>query len=331
MSDKISIDSIPATRNLVERLHRENWIDSDARIFSLELLYPSKNWAVWISQLLLFLGTTLLLVGILFFFAFNWSIIPKWAKLGSIELGIVLCLVLAFRKGLEKLSAKVLLLAASVLIGIFLATFGQIYQTGADAYQLFLGWFMFILPWTIISKFNGLWLLWLILVNTFVILYWEQNALRYVYNPIDIFLWLALLNGAFLCIKEYFYARGVEWLSAKWMRWLLIFSIFSLLFVMINVFIWKGMERTNSFGLLVSIIAHPLAYWYYLRKKPDIYSLSLIILSFCLILESIFARGLLDRHFNSESLLVMSIVTIIIFTCAIKILRGIAEKLEVQS
>ncbi|MBC8290414.1 MAG: DUF2157 domain-containing protein, partial [Planctomycetes bacterium] len=45
--------------------------------------------------------------------------------------------------------------------GVFLAVFGQVYQTGADEWLLFAGWAGLILPWTALSRFEALWILWL--------------------------------------------------------------------------------------------------------------------------------------------------------------------------
>ena len=67
-------------------------------------------------------------------------------KLGSVQLAIFGCLGAAYFQNLQQLPGKVLLLGASVLIGVFLAVFGQVYQTGADAYNLFTMWALLILP-----------------------------------------------------------------------------------------------------------------------------------------------------------------------------------------
>ena len=56
--------------------------------------------------------------GCIFFFAHNWSRMNAIAKFGLIEFGLWLCVVGALKRGLERLTGKVLLLAASVLVGV---------------------------------------------------------------------------------------------------------------------------------------------------------------------------------------------------------------------
>ena len=41
--------------------------------------------------------------------------------------------------GLDRAFGQVLLIAASVLTGVLLAVIGQVYQTGADVFELFVG------------------------------------------------------------------------------------------------------------------------------------------------------------------------------------------------
>ena len=45
---------------------------------------------------------------------------------------------------------------ATFLIGTLFAVFGQIYQTGADAYDLFLGWTLFTILWAVAIRFAPL-------------------------------------------------------------------------------------------------------------------------------------------------------------------------------
>ena len=139
-NNSISLSSIPANRQLIEELFSRKLISVDAREYGLQLLYPSKNWGSWASKLLLVISISLMLSAIIYFFAFNWTKITPGLKLGSIQIAILGCLVTSYFYGLLHLSGKILLLSASVLVGVFLAVFGQIYQTGADSYNLFMMW-----------------------------------------------------------------------------------------------------------------------------------------------------------------------------------------------
>lgn len=96
---------------------------------------------------MLFLGLALTLSGVVCFFVWNWDALPGLAKLAIVQAGIVGCCVVACQKKIATLPGKAAITGAAVLVGVFLAVFGQVYQTGADAYQLFVGWALLILPW----------------------------------------------------------------------------------------------------------------------------------------------------------------------------------------
>jgi len=71
---------------------------------------------------------------------------------------------------------NIILTGASVLVGVLFAVYGQIYQTGANAYDFFLVWTIFITFWVAVSNFAPLWLLYMVLTNTTLILYSQQVA-----------------------------------------------------------------------------------------------------------------------------------------------------------
>jgi uncharacterized membrane protein len=130
-------------------------------------------WHRFLSRVLLLLGAGLVLSGAVCFIAYNWDRVGSFAKFGVIEVGIVAAAAVAWRI-LPRLSGQVALSAAAVLVGPLLALYGQVYQTGADPYGLFLGWLVLILPWVIAAEFSPLWLFALGLLDVSVMLYWSQ-------------------------------------------------------------------------------------------------------------------------------------------------------------
>ena len=89
-----SIDEIQADRRLVEELSGHGLITQTAREHALQLLYPLKNWGLWISRFQLVAGIGLVLAGIIYFFAFNWAKIGSSIKLASVEICILGCLAI---------------------------------------------------------------------------------------------------------------------------------------------------------------------------------------------------------------------------------------------
>lgn len=329
-----SLAAIPANRALVDSLYTHQQISTEARNYALDLLYPAKQWGLWTARLLTLVGTALVLSGILYFFAFNWAKITPAMKLGGIQLLILACLIGALYYGLARTAGKMLLLSASVLVGIFLAVFGQIYQTGADAYQLFMVWMLLILPWTCISNFAALWAVWLLVSNLALILYWDQAATPKADLKELIFSYLILFNGFFLALREYFAYKGVAWLQRQWTRIILVIPI--LIFALIPT-IEFIMDTTPSsavtLGTVLAIVVHCVFYLHYRFRNPNIPALSLTILSAGLIAEVI-VNKMIDKLFpryDAGAFLLMALFTLGIFALIIIILRSHIQRMQEEA
>ncbi len=131
-------------------------------------------WFGWLDRALLFAATAFLLAGVLCFLSYNWAGLHKFIKFGLLEAGLIVTLAMAWKRGIDLLAGKLLLFASATLIGFCLALFGQVYQTGADPYGLFLGWLIAIAAWTSIGRQAGLYVLFIILANLSLIFYWNQ-------------------------------------------------------------------------------------------------------------------------------------------------------------
>ncbi len=128
------------------------------------------SWRIWLERVLLGVGAALVLAAIVYFFAFNWARVPGWARFALAEGLFVLAAVwaLAARPGAPRDTS---LLAAGTLAGVFWAVFGQYYQTGADAWQLFALWTAFLLPWLALARTAALANFTLIVANIALALY----------------------------------------------------------------------------------------------------------------------------------------------------------------
>src|SRR5215470_20043225 len=109
-------------------------------------------WAIWGRRALLVIGAGHLLAGIITFFAYNWADMSAVAKFATVEAGLVVALAGAWFAGIERAVGEMLLIAASILVGVLLAVIGQVYNTDADAYSLFMAWTLLILPWTLAAR-----------------------------------------------------------------------------------------------------------------------------------------------------------------------------------
>ena len=187
---------------------------------ALELAGEGPDRAAWtalLRRLLLFAGAALVLAGVICFFAFNWQGLHRFGKFALAGGGVLVCALGAWRLGLERTPAKLLLLAASVLVGVWLAIHGQAYQTGADAYELFRGWALLVLPWVLAARFQPLWALWGLLLNLWLGLGWEQTGagpnhlLPAAYAALNLGGWAAWELAA----------GRMDWLRGRWLPRLL--------------------------------------------------------------------------------------------------------------
>src|SRR5690606_38751362 len=138
-------------------------------------VYPGrKGWLQFLQVFSLTLGVGALLAGIIFFFAYNWGALHKYAKIGLILLLLLISILTTLSSSVPLLIRNVLLTAGAVMVGVLFTVFGQIYQTGADAYALFLTWTAGITLWVVVARFPPLTLIYLLLVNITLVLYYRQ-------------------------------------------------------------------------------------------------------------------------------------------------------------
>src|SRR5690606_35472031 len=111
-------------------------------------LEPGLSWPSFLHKTALALAALLLASAGICWLAANWEQASDIQKLAGIQILLVLLVALAWRAMGRSSSAAgrdfsgfgVLTSLAGVAVGGLLALVGQIYQTGADAWQLFLLW-----------------------------------------------------------------------------------------------------------------------------------------------------------------------------------------------
>lgn len=324
-----SLEDLPANRAVIEELYSDNLLTRQAHEFALNLLYPNKNWAKWVAYFLLTVGTSLVLSGIIYFFAFNWEKLTTLMKFTAIEVAIVLCLLAAYVLTLQQLIGKLFLTAAAILIGVFLAVFGQIYQSGADPYLLFTMWTILIAIWVFIARFAALWIIWAIILQLAVGLYWEQ-AVHATYEwEIIIFSILALINLVFLIAREYGYLHGATWLQSNWTRILLISAtLFFLLIAPLNIIGHFSTTEATLIGSLLCCLIYLALFYYYRYQQPDLQVLSGIVIAICILVEFLMFRISIEAVNGSLVFLWMSIFSLMLFTLSVVTLRKIALTME---
>ena len=325
------IDQVPANRQLVEELHAHGYLTATARQAALEFLKPSDQWDLWIPRLLLVIGSALVISGVVYFFAYNWNQIPPIAKFASIQVGIVVAVGAACCYGLTRTNGQVLMVGASVLVGVFLAVFGQIYQTGADAYELFTAWSVLILGWCVISNFAAQWALWLAVTNLALGLWWWQAVLPTEEMEMLIYTYLALLNGAALTVREWAAMRGVDWLAPRCTRVsLALVTLWALLVPAATMVLASdtttSMLVTGITGLVGHVVLFTVCRW----VLRDAWAVSATVLSGCLFLDAVAYRILanVSGDDSAATWLILGLATLAIFGAALVYLRSIVQELR---
>ena len=243
---------------------------------ALHLTSNEEDWSAFLYRLLLCLGIVSIALSVIFFIAANWQAMESFGKFALAQTAIIAFTGSYFIFQNKKLIAKVSLLALAISIGGFMALFGQIYQTGADPWQLFFNWALAIIPIVLISRFSVLYMLWmtLILVSAFLYLdlYYPDEivltSLLFISASFTIFssliqskftslqdTWSVYVLGAFSTYMSVFVSFGgiftifdtesKSYLFALWLAWVIVMACF---------FVYLTLSKLILVYLSISII-----------------------------------------------------------------------------
>lgn len=290
-------------------------------------LYPSgEKWRQFLDRLLLWLSALALTISVIFFIAYNWQDLGRFAKFGLIELLVLSVLLFYARQDSDKPAAKVLLTVASLLVGVLLAFFGQTYQTGADPWQLFANWGLFILPWVVVGQFAALWLLWAAILNTAIIAYFHTfgGLFWFFFGGSDTLIWLLILfNGLLWSVWELLTQR-FSWLNARWairtlalvtggcLTSLVIWGIF-------DKVVWEPLLFIGYLSWLLGL------FLFYRHTRFDLFMLAGLSLSFIVVATTFIAHQMSDLP-DEVTLLLLSLLVIALSGMAANWLRAIARE-----
>ena len=281
-------------------------------------------WRTFIDHLLLWLGGLALAFAAMFFIAYNWSDIGRFARFGMVEVLMVLAIAAYWKFGGHTVAGKVSLLMATIFLGVLLALYGQTYQTGADPWQLFFNWALLMLPWALIGRFPAIWIVWVALINLSIVLY--HQAFRGVFSAMigsdTSMLWLVFcFNTLALAVWE-FLSGTWHWLSERWaVRLMAAGSGVPITWLALNA-IFKELGEVNLLAGLVWAIWLAALYFIYRKIKPDLFMLAGGCLSGIVVLVSFLLRHILEDYF-AGSFLFLALVVIGLGTGAAIWLRNI--------
>ncbi len=272
------------------------------------------QWRGFLDGVLLFMGAVLLGASAIFFFAFNWQDLSRFAKFGLVQVLILVTLALMWKLGLERTAGRAALLTASLLVGALLALVGQTYQTGADTFELFAAWAFAILPWALVARFPLLWVVWLALVNLAISLYsltfrWSWQGIPIVMAPENLAWLLFGFNTVALVVWEGLAAAGIVWLRERWSPRILAFASGGLAtaLAVYDIFDWHGFSEWGSPVWLAWMIA---AYAAYRHWTKDLFVLAGGVLSLTVVAATFLSKA--TRFNDAGAFLFIGLVVIAI-------------------
>ncbi len=270
-----------------------------------------QGWQRFMDRLLLVLGALTLAAAVIFFFAYNWNALGKLAQFALAQVLVVLPLLAYWKLGVDKLAAKVSLLAAAIMVGALLAVYGQTYQTGADTLQLFFTWAVLILPWVLVGQFPALWVLWLALLNVSVVMYCLvfRSFLWISIGSVDQMLWLLLLlNTAAWALWEVASLR-FAWLVSPWaVRLLAVASGVAMAMLVLNCIFDPSAGRVLPWLAYIAWLG--ILYFVYRRKRPDLFMLAGGCLSLIVCFTSLGAKLLLESSEAAGLMLFLALLVV---------------------
>ncbi len=292
--------------------------EESEKLFNSQIRPNTLEWNFFLKYLLLILGLGFLASGVIFFFAFNWEDLPKWSKL-SIPLFLMITTVsIALYLPNNKLGQNILFTFASIMVGAFLAVFGQAYQTGAFAYELFLAWILLVSIWCFVIDFEGAWLLYLLLFHTVISLYinYYQDSFLGVKEYIIQSIFSIVYNLLFY-LRSHNFNRNYY----VWFRYILFLITICFLTFTLSVLFF---DDSNTYLIPMLFVNIAVYYFYYHQSvtKKSLFYIAFILLSSIIIISSGII-SLLDH--NSFQVFIVLILNMFLITFGIKYLRNLQK------
>lgn len=267
------------------------------------------RWRHFLDRLALWLGVIFCGAALIFFLAYNWQAMGRYAKFALAEALIVAALAASWQLGQERVAGKAALLAATLFTGALLALVGQTYQTGADTYELFGVWALAIFVWVAAGRFGALWLFWLGLLNFSVALYFKAfpGLLGVLFSTEKLLWMLFALNTLALCLWEFAAHKGIAWLQERWPVRLLTIASGGMITVLA---LWAVLDFKGQRGaaLLGYGVWMALAYAVYRHWQRDVFVLAGGVLSLIIVVTATLSKQLLRNDHGGGFLLIGMLV-----------------------
>ena len=246
-----------------------------------------------VIQILQIIGLALIAVSIVYLLAANWWMLPKFVQLFMPQVLLLGSALLSVHFAAREKLRQSLDTVSGLMLGLSLAVIGQIYQTGADSYQLFLLWVLLLLPWLYRPNI-GVFALFCVVSQLALYFYFKQSFWL-VRAETAYLLSLNLLTGLSLIYALRYYPV---------LRYLLIAVV-----VLISVFSMFRFIDSNSIWYLASVLVLALLFSTYFYTRQQQLETSLLVAGLALSF-SILIFDLTDQYLQNSAagLLVLALL-----------------------
>jgi uncharacterized membrane protein len=274
-----------------------------------------QQWWHFLDRMMLWLSALFGGAALIFFLAYNWHEMGRYAKFGLAQALLLMSLAACWRFDLQSAAGKACLFLATMLVGALLALVGQTYQTGADTYELFTAWALASFAWVVLAQLGALWLVWLVLLNLAVTLYFSTFGGMWgiVFGPQDQMWALFALNTVALLAWEAAAFLGIEHLRERWPVRVVASAGGVLLTTLMLYAIFDGGyqgARISAAGTFLAYAAWMAgAYFYYRHVLKDLFVLAGGVLSLVVVSNAMVAEALL-HHSDAGGFLLIGVLII---------------------
>ena len=246
-----------------------------------------------VIQILQIIGLALIAVSIVYLLAANWWMLPKFVQLFMPQVLLLGSALLSVHFAAREKLRQSLDTVSGLMLGLSLAVIGQIYQTGADSYQLFLLWALLLLPWLYRPNI-GVFALFCVVSQLALYFYFKQSFWL-VRAETAYLLSLNLLTGLSLIYALRYYPV---------LRYLLIAVV-----VLISVFSMFRFIDSNSIWYLASVLVLALLFSAYFYTRQQQLETSLLVAGLALSFSILFF-DLTDQYLQNSAagLLVLALL-----------------------
>jgi len=215
--------------------------------------YPLRN-TLFIQHLHIF-SYVFMAVSILYLIAANWLMLPDSIQLAIPPLILVVTAWFSVKDTLSEGVRQTLHGVCGLMVGLSLAVIGQVYQTGADSYLLFLIWTLFLLPWLYRPNI-GIFALICITSQLTLFLFFKQTFWSEKFPYLYLFaLNLLSLVEFWICIKRYPSLRFI------FIAWFAVISITGMI---------QFLSSEHIPYLISAFFAGIIAFYYFFKKDDQL-------------------------------------------------------------